>query len=251
MSTYHFDVGERARLEVRIASGRVDIEVGEPGRVSVEVDGPAASAVEVRSMGDTVVVGRSDSGMAGARMRVSAKVPLGAGVDLSAASASGWLSGELGPVSVRSASGSVSVERAASLRVKTASGDVKVEEVSGDLSVASASGDVLARRVGGDIELSSMSGDLRVEEAGGEVRVNTASGDVRVDRVAGSEVSVKSVSGDVHLGILAGTRVDADINTLSGRIRVPERREGAEAEPERHLRVRLRSVSGDIAISRV
>jgi hypothetical protein len=59
------------------------------------------------------------------------------------------------------------------------------------------------------------------------------------------------VSGDIAIGLPGGIRVEPDISTLSGRTKLPSRPPAATTEPRRPVRVRLRSVSGNITIERV
>ena len=61
---------------------------------------------------------------------------------------------------------------------------------------------------------------------------------------------MKTVSGDITVGLPSGIRVDADINTLSGRTRLPDPAAGDPAAPRRPVRLRLRSVSGNIRVER-
>jgi hypothetical protein len=56
----------------------------------------------------------------------------------------------------------------------------------------------------------------------------------------------------VTIGLPAGIRVEPDISTLSGRTRLPEQSSAAPTDaPRRSVRLKLRTVSGDIEISRV
>jgi hypothetical protein len=63
---------------------------------------------------------------------------------------------------------------------------------------------------------------------------------------------VNSVSGDVDLGILAGTGVWLEVSSVSGRT-TSELSMGGDAVPPTgaSLKVRVRTVSGDIELRRV
>jgi DUF4097 and DUF4098 domain-containing protein YvlB len=189
-------------------------------------------------------------------VRVVAHVPSSSDVEVRTPSGDVELRGTLGAVRIRSASGDLDAEHVERLEVNTASGDARLRSATGDASFNTASGDVSVGRVDGRLVASLASGDLRAERAGGAVDVGTASGDVSIERCDGDDIVVKTVSGDIHLGLPSGIRVEPEISTLSGKATLPDPARKAEPEfgfppPRRVVRLRLRSVSGDIRIDRV
>ncbi len=249
-----FTVGDVGALNIKIQSGRVDVTQGPPGRVSLEIDARDPDTIDIHQSGDTVYVSDNRSGwVVRGSVRISASIPPGS--DLEVGSASADISVEVGVRSLicRTASGDVSFRSAGSLEVKTASGSVRGDRVEGDVRVNSASGDIWLERVGGRFTAALASGDVRTDEVGGDLRANSASGDVRVDRFRGDDVNVKSVSGDLVIGFPEGIVLDAEVNTLSGDIRLPtapgERRPTDPQHPRRRVRLNAKTVSGDIRIS--
>lgn len=100
----------------------------------------------------------------------------------------------------------VRVPRGASYRVgpvSTASGNVEVSGVSGDVQVSTASGNVTVRDVAGSVKASSASGDVRGEltrfDAARRLVLSTASGNVtaRMPDNADASVSLSTASGSV------------------------------------------------------
>jgi DUF4097 and DUF4098 domain-containing protein YvlB len=98
--------------------------------------------------------------------------------------------------------------------------------------------------------VSTASGDVHIEKCAASVDLNTASGDAYLAQFEGRSANFKSMSGSVDLGIPSGSTVDLDVNTLSGKVRLPESDSGGEAR-ERHMSIRARLVSGDFSIQRV
>jgi DUF4097 and DUF4098 domain-containing protein YvlB len=58
------------------------------------------------------------------------------------------------------------------------------------------------------------------------------------------------MSGDVDLGLVAGTRIEAEIDSLSGDITLPPRRPPG-GKSEQSLRLRAKTVSGDVIVRRI
>ncbi len=247
-----FDVDGRATVDIDVRSGQVEVRSGTNGRISVSLDGDDVGDWEIDQFGNTVTVRPVNRRSWRDRsVRLLAVVPVGSDVDVNTASADVTLAGELGAARVRSASGEVRADAVVRLDASTASGEIRVREVHTDGTCSTASGDIEIGDAGGRLTMSTASGDIRVTSAGDDLQIGTATGDVRVGRCAGSVISVKAVSGDVRLGLPSGIRVEPDISTLSGRTSLPPPASHPPIDNPRHVRVRLRSVSGNITIDRV
>src|ERR1051326_8509423 len=87
-------------------------------------------------------------------------------------------------------------------------------------NISSASGDITVSGVMGDVHARSASGDVTVTDVTGAVNASTASGDVKVKNIMGS-ASAKSASGDVEAEI---TRLDGggnmEFSSTSGNVKV-------------------------------
>lgn len=144
--------------------------------------------------------------------------------------------------------------------IGTASGDIEIKNVSGNLKVKAASGDLNIKDVNGSVEASTASGDVTVTGIAGSVSAKTASGDANaeLDRVEATEkMEFSSVSGDVNVTIPSSTGADVDISTLSGEIKtdfgikVDESEHGSSSTARGRIgngaiRLVLKSVSGDV-----
>lgn len=246
-----FSVEGPTGIEVVTSSGSVVVEEGAPGSVEVEVDTRQPDAWRVRQTGTTVHVSY-ERGLAarGGRARVRIVAPAGSSLDVTTASADVRVIPELARTSVATASGDIYLGDCASASLKTASGEVRVGTVNGDLVARSASGDIRIREVGGRAGLTTVSGDVQVERVDGDLVVSTASGDVRIGRYAGEDLEASTISGDLWLGMPRGRTVKLDAKTLSGSVRLPERKQPSSA-PGPMVSLRLKSVSGDIRITRL
>jgi hypothetical protein len=250
MSEQSFEVGAGPALDIILHSGRVDLHEGDPGWIRVEVTGAGAEGVETFARGDHVIV-RDLPGRGHRRRSVTVRIvaPPGMHLTLRGASLDLYAKGELGDVSLVSASGDVELDVAASVVARAASGDIALHHCRGRLRVNTASGDMTVLTVDEDATVVTASGDIRIGRIGGDVHVKTASGDVLLDECRGGSVLVRSLSGDVAIGLPAGRRVEADLNTLSGSVHLPERGPST-SPPTKTVRLQIQSVSGDIRVFR-
>jgi len=169
------------------------------------------------------------------------------------ASGSGDLSIErlTGSAQIRSGSGDVTVDTAeAALTVGTGSGDIHVGTAESDLTVQSGSGSVVVDTATGALKAQTGSGDVEVRRADSDVKAQTGSGDVAVKRVTRGRVQVKAASGDLHVGVADGTPAWLDVRTVTGGVSNDLESSDPVGAGEQHVRLDLKTVSGDIDIVR-
>jgi DUF4097 and DUF4098 domain-containing protein YvlB len=146
--------------------------------------------------------------------------------------------------------------------ISSASGNIKVTNVSGDIKVNTASGDVLVSNVAGEVNANTASGEMRVREVAGTVSANSASGNVEVEiaRLEGAEsMKFSSASGDVNVRVPSGLDADVSMSTASGQIRtnlpieVRESKYGAGSKAQGRVGsgsriLRLSTASGNVSL---
>lgn len=238
-------------IEISASSGAVVVESGPPGTVDVTIDTRNPESWRVHQSGNSISI-TYERGIigGGGRARVRVIAPDGSSVNANTASADVRALLELGRVTVATASGDVLLGDAGSVSVKTASGDITARKIGADLAARSASGDVRVESVGGDASVTTASGDLAVDEARGSLSASSASGDIRVSRYLGEDLEASAMSGDLNVGLPSGRTVKLNAKTLSGSVRLPERKPSSgTAGPT--VSIRLKSVSGDITIRRL
>ncbi|HJQ22771.1 MAG TPA: DUF4097 family beta strand repeat-containing protein [Blastocatellia bacterium] len=147
-------------------------------------------------------------------------------------------------------------------KISSASGDIKISGVTGDINGRSASGDVTIEEVEGSISASSASGDVRVRKAVGTVNARSASGDVEVDLagvVGTSNMEFTSASGDVRVKAPADLDADVEMSCISGNLKtdfalsVNEPEHGSRRSAHGRLgsgsrTLRIRSSSGSVSL---
>lgn len=262
-----FETPGQVAVRIDVPAGAVGVELWEEPRVDVrvtplrgnDVSGDAAreTRVEATEHGGrheiVVEAPRRDGRLfgRGPELSVVVRCPEGTDVELTTHSADLRANGRLGDVSVRSASGDVAVLETAALTLTTASGDLAAESVDGGLVAKSASGDVEVRSVAGRSTVNTVSGDVVLGRCGGPAVVSTVSGDVELEAVE-SGVRVNAVSGDVHVALRAGLAVWIDAQSVSGTISSElDVGDGPADATAGALELRIRTVSGDVRLSRV
>jgi DUF4097 and DUF4098 domain-containing protein YvlB len=221
-----------------------------------DVSREQAEHTRVALQGDTLVIHAPEGGWIWRRgsVRVTARVPIDSTFQCNVASADAILAGRWAQGAANSASGDVEIGAViGNLTVNTASGDVRVQAVGHDMNVRSASGDVEVGSVGGDASLNSTSGDLSLHDTGGSASARTASGDIQLLRARRGEVRAQTASGDVSVSVLPGTGVYMDVGTLSGSthsdLHVGDA-PPADNAPKSTVSVRVQTASGDVAVMR-
>jgi DUF4097 and DUF4098 domain-containing protein YvlB len=143
--------------------------------------------------------------------------PAGSDVIVGTASGNVELVGVLGDVRVTTASGRISVDDAQHVDVRTASGKIEIGHCRGQCRVVTKSSRV---RVGnaGSLDCSAVSG--RIEVGGVEdANVRTVSGRVDLGTEGQGRVEVRSVSGKVDLAVPRDRRPATRLSSISGRVR--------------------------------
>ncbi len=266
-----FDVTGPAELDIRLASGDIEIDATLDGRVEVELtahDEESQLLVDATRIELTERNGRPEVkidvpkrrgggfslGMIFNRSGISCRVrcPSGSWVQAQSKSADLEAHGTLGSLNVSTASGDVEVDHVTgNVNVKSASADFEAREIEGSCSVQSASGDIEIHIAHGPLTLNTVSGDLTVGEAYDTVTANTVSGDQEHGAVMRGRVTASAVSGDVTIGVRRGSRAYLDCSTVSGDT-TSELEVGSE-EPTGDgpmVEIRAKTVSGDIRITR-
>ena len=266
-----FEVTGPVELELRLASGEIEIDPSLDGRVEISLEAHDDESqrlidearVELQDHSDRqrVIVdvpyrrgGGFSFGLVFGRSGITCRVrcPEASLVSVKSKSADVLARGTIGGLSVQTASGDVEVDRVlGGVSVKSASGDVEAREIGGATSIQTASGDVQIEVARGSVTIATASGDVRIGEAYDDVSANTVSGDQDHGAVMTGQVATHSVSGDVRIGVRRGSRAYLDCNTVSG-----DTSSDLELTPDAAtgdgplVEIRAKTVSGDIKITR-
>ena len=277
---YEFHTPEPVRLRIEFGAGGIEVDSTETDRTTVEVttrrddeasqEAVAETRVEQRG-GDIVIEGprRSAFFRRGPQLQLRVRVPSDSGLEAKIESADLTVTGRLtdvgvktgsgdvrldtvtGDTTIQSGSGDVEIQSAGtSTRLQSGSGAVRLRTAAGGVSTSTGSGDIAIDQVSGALQANSGSGDVRVGSAGGDVSVNTASGDQHIARVDHGRVRSNAASGDIRIGIADGTAAWLSVNSLSGSVRSELDGAAPPEDGEPAVEVRANTVSGDIELVR-
>ena len=267
-----FDTPGKTRLRVKNAAGLISVDPSETGRTTVELealrdddatrDAIERATVELNGNEVTVEIGVGGKGFGvgpawisfGRTPSVGVRIrcPEDTDLDCATASADVAATGRLGNVELKTASGDIAVEQVTGLRVQSASGDVRAATVDGEARVQTVSGDVRLGTVTGPVSATLVSGDFAIEDAHTDLSAKTVSGDQRIDAIREGQISVQSVSGDIRIGVRRGTRLRIDANSTSGDVssELDVKDTPSEGSSGTEARLAAKTVSGDIEITR-
>jgi DUF4097 and DUF4098 domain-containing protein YvlB len=159
--------------------------------------------------------------------------------------------GRFGSLEVRSASGDLWFDEVSGrANVKSTSGDLRLGSIEGPVMVNTTSGDAEIRKAADLVNAALVSGDLNVGEAGGDVKGRTVSGDLRIESFDRGHAELSSVSGDVQVGVLPDRRVWMDLVSRSGDTSCDLDVGNGEGSGAPDVRIEARSVSGDVRVLR-
>jgi DUF4097 and DUF4098 domain-containing protein YvlB len=260
-----FDTPGPVTVAIDVASGDIDVTVVDAQQTEVEVTGydkdepPRVTCDPMPGGGYRVTVEHKPKKFWGIRLfsgglDIDLRVPRSTAIDGTGGAADIDVTGTLEALAFRSGAG-----------------DLRFDDVSGDVQLACASGDIEGRSVGGHFGFKGASGDIELGSVASGVTVRSASGDITIGRLDGTSVitvgsgdielrqvgpggvDAKAISGDMHVGVREGLGVWLDVSSRSGDVRSTleaTRREDEDADLPR-LDLTLNTVSGDIDVTRV
>jgi hypothetical protein len=266
-----FETPGALTLDLRIPSGRIDLETGPGATAEVELDARGGddqvrellddARIELREAGGghellVEIETRRGIGFGFLRkldVRLRIRAPEGANLRAETASADLRGHGRFGWLRAKAASGDLELDEVSGdAEVEAASGDVSLAEVGGTTDISTASGDIRLGRAKGPLSVRAASGDVQVDEAG-DAKIRTASGDQRIGAIAEGSVELQSMSGDITVGIRQGSSLWVDARAMSGDLssEVPlDDVPPPDGDDAPLVELRATSMSGDVQVVR-
>jgi len=208
------------------------------GKVRVVAEAGATFAVE----GGSFVLG--EDGVVDIRAvggsELAVRCPAGSDLTISTSSGAIEVLGDAGSVKVTTKSGSLTIERAAAVNARGASGRVNIGICRGECHVVLVSSNVSIREAGRAV-VATVSGNIEVD-AVDDADVKTVSGHIVLGGRGGGRLAARSISGALKFSVPPNSRPATHLRVVSGRVR-------CECEPGNDGEIRAKSVSGSISVT--
>jgi DUF4097 and DUF4098 domain-containing protein YvlB len=274
-----FDTPEAISVTARVDAGSIQFTAGDRTDTVVEVrprdpkkaqDVRTAEQTEVTCAGGTLTVRTPKSSLFGrtGTVDVTVDLPTGSSLDVTGAWTQVLGEGRLGQTRVKTSSGDVRLEATGPLQLTASHGSVTVDRVDGAAQITTSSGSLRVGVVDGPAVLKNSHGTTTLAAATGEVRINGANGDIeihraeasvtattahgtlRVGEVARGTVQLETAYGAIEVGVRPGTAAWLDVSSGSGQVRNTLTTSPAPEKTDDTVEVRARTRHGNIDIRR-
>lgn len=246
-------------VEVRPRDAKKDQDVRTAEQTEVSY---AGGALTVRTPKQRYLLGRTGT------VDVTVELPTGSRIDMTGAWAQVLGEGRLGEVRVKTSSGDVRLEATGPLQLTASHGSITVDRVEGMAEITTSSGSM---RVGlvdgpavlknshgsttvaaatGELRVSGANGDIDIVRAEGSVTATTAHGTLRVAEVARGTVQLETSFGAIEVGVREGTAAWLDVSAGSGQVRNMLTASQSPDEGEETVNIRARTRYGNIDVRR-
>jgi hypothetical protein len=145
------------------------------------------------------------------------------------------IEGAIGPSTIKTSYGHLTIDEGEDLSLRTGYGDVtvghatghtdivggkvRVAELEGTATVKSSQNGTFVGSVGGSLTVTSSYGDIEIDHAFAPVIAKTAYGKVRINDAVRGSIDMRSSYGELELGIRSGTAAWLDLDTNHGVVR--------------------------------
>ena len=161
---------------------------------------------------------------------------------------------QVGPVSIRSGVGEISIDEVSgAAEVHSGSGVILLGAVDGTADVQNSNGKVRVGVVTGAASVKSANGAVSVDRALSDITASAANGEVRVGEVVRGKVSATSKNGSVEVGVREGSAAWLELNTAVGRVynELDSAAAPEAGEPVDKVEIHASTKLGDVTIRRV
>lgn len=194
-----FDVKNNGKLDINLMSGDITINTWNKAEVVVRAgENDDDDAFKITQRGNTIYI-ENDFRNYGGDEDLIVTIPSDFNVDCN------------------SNNGNVTIKNKlnGSLKVKTMSGDIRLNDVYGYTDLYTSGGDIQVKNLTGDVKLSTMGGDIRTGTINGQrIKISTSGGDISISELEGNS-NIKTMGGFIKILKCKGK---ADTETMGGDI---------------------------------
>lgn len=184
-------------------------------------------------------------------LAVTVAAPAGSRITARTGAGDVTVTGQAGRTTVRTGSGTVTVAAVdGDAEITTGSGDVDLGAVTGRARVRTGSGAIAVAATGGVTEVRTGSGDITLGAVSADLGVRTGSGEVSISDARAGQLDLTTNSGELRIAVHPGVAAELDLSSGSGKARSELAVAGQPPEQGSTLRVRGRTGSGDVLVTR-
>ncbi|MFC3996167.1 DUF4097 domain-containing protein [Nocardiopsis sediminis] len=260
-----FATPEPITADITLIAGTVQINAGDHTETTVEVrprdaakdsDVRAAEQIEVDFAGGRLQVSDAQSSVLSRMLRkgmvdITVELPAGSRVHAKGDHGGFRCEGPLGASEIACSSGHIAVDRiAGNAELTTAHGWIRAGEIDGSAVVKSTTGAITLGTVTGELQANSAHGDISVDRTPASVTARNSYGAIRLGQVVTGGIDVETSYGELEIGVRAGTAAWLDAVSTKGVVRSSLEAADDPGPAEETVRVRARTVHGDITVHR-
>ncbi|MFI8188635.1 DUF4097 family beta strand repeat-containing protein [Streptomyces sp. NPDC085946] len=275
-----FDTPAPISVTARVEAGSLQLTASDRPDTVVEVrprnpekdlDVRTAEQTDVTYANGVLSVVTPKPGLFGLRtgvVDVTVELPTGSRIDMTGAWTQVLGEGRLGEVRVKTSSGDVRLDVTGPLQLTASHGSITVDRVEGGAEITTSSGSLRVGLVDGPAVLKNSHGTTTVGAAGGELRISGAHGDIGIDRaedsvtattahgtvrvaeVARGTVQLQTNYGAIEVGVRQGTAAWLDVTSASGQVHNSLTASDGPQETEDTVKIHARTKHGNIDVRR-
>ena len=227
---YEFNRKKPVSINLSCPLGSVDIVSERRNNIKVAITALDSSRQDRESVNNTSVVLINDELIieppkgssylrSSTRLNIKARVPIDSSAKINVASAVVNCDGRYKDLNITTASGEIYVEDiTGNLTLKTATANSQIGDVGGKLTARSASGNITFGHVAGKMIVRSGSGNIKIATSSNDIKYKSNSGDLNIVSVNSGLISCQSESGSIRIGINPDTIALLNLNSKTGEI---------------------------------
>lgn len=210
-------------VDVKTVSGDLVVRVGENNKITVELEHSVRPADKYeprfKERGSVLELSEHFYGSTNGGSYWTVTVPQNTRIRFSTASGNLSIEGLAGDIDADLASGDIDMfDCTGEFDISTASGSFDLDSCSGIFDAKTASGNIRATRCSGDFDMSVASGSISARDCRGDFDLSTASGSVRAsDVIIGGRSSFSSASGSAYVTLAESSEHDLRVSSASGK----------------------------------
>ncbi|MEE9431690.1 MAG: DUF4097 family beta strand repeat-containing protein [Melioribacteraceae bacterium] len=225
-----FSVSSNELLELKTDAGDVSVSTWNKDEISVKVFGNKNAekkfefTFDETDFGLRVVGEKRGSGFFNWFKKMSLKyeiiLPKKFNIEIKTAGGDLIIDECAGELEMKTSGGDIKLANSSGeLNCATSGGDISVSDFLGDCDVSTSGGDIDMNSVDGDISASTSGGDIFIVSQAGKLKAKTSGGDIQVDYNGMNDgIYLSTSGGDIKVKLPSTFKADVELKTSGGKV---------------------------------